>query len=342
MKSNFFSRLVSAALIFLILSTASLYSQGMTFDADVDKTEVRAGETLRLTLTLTRKINGSNYSGMNFPEITSIPDFDIVGQRSSQNLSYVNGVGVAQVQVLIELVPQKPGDLTIPSLTLKDPSGAVVSTKAIKIKAHPPKNDDEEEAAPEKAAEGNPPEKTGIGFFQGLMILVFIIILVVGSPIVLSFFMTRGSKASNKWKEHEDSEKSTYSHGSSKIADTKISDAKIVDAKIVDKNSNFDFETELAHLKRNHPDPDREMYKKFFEIFHTAIVSSSGRFDPAMTPDELMNIITRKLPASFNANVKTLFEDWEVCVFANQNPQRSFADVIKDAREILSGIKNME
>ncbi|MBF0544927.1 MAG: BatD family protein [Candidatus Riflebacteria bacterium] len=317
--------------LFLIFSISAGWAQEMTFDAEVDKTEVRAGESVKLTLTITKNLSDASYSGLNIPQINGIPDFDIVSQRSAQNLSFVNGVGVAKVQVLLELVPQKQGDLTIPSLSIKSPSGKLLSTRAITIKAHPPK-DESAQDEPQASSTVQESEKKGIGFFQGLVILFLVVLLVVASPIILSWLLTRGAKPSSKWKEP--------------ASKTNLSDRKyegkeeIEDALIIEETSErvqkIDFEVEVAALKKQYPDADRELFKRYFSLFHKAILHNFTDLEPSLTPNELMDRISGKLPREKIPMITKITEDWELVEFANMVPARSFSEILSDSRDILS------
>ncbi|MFZ2958778.1 MAG: BatD family protein [Candidatus Ozemobacteraceae bacterium] len=424
-------------IVFVIFPFSVAFGADFAIDAQVDKTEIKAGESLNLTVTVTQNISAFGGRAIGAPRISSIPGFDIVGQRSAQNMSFVNGAGMVQISLQLELVPQREGTLEIPVMTLNGPDGKAYSTKPITIVAHPPSEAKEDpsqgsdtSSSPGSAADVPGPENRGIGFFQGLLILAGIIALVLAAPLLLSWFMNRDRKPSSKWQEKpddsndqdpfgkrraderhaealEEQRRNGFQTSSSKEGSSlkgtslakspspskNVSPAETtsvskeapsakssfpqetafsekVSSGVADRFSRgrqtssssdpdepetvlpepdrkpsffpVDFEPEAASLKRAYPDVGTDFYNRYFDLFRRAILGCQKGFDAAMTPDELMKALGRRLPPNIAVRAGRLAMDWDFAVFARMCPQRSFADIQEDIREVLIALKRLE
>jgi hypothetical protein len=338
-------------LILLTLCLPPVFAQEVTIDAQVNKDEVHFGESVVLLLTITQPISGGAGSYMRAPQVSQIPGFDIVSQRSSQNMSIVNGEGQVTVQTQIELVPKGPGDLVIPALNLPLPGGKSASTQAIPIKVLPPEPE-KTESEPEKTDVEEPEEKGGISFFKGLLLIGLVLGLVIGVPVLLSQVLTRmqgGNKPSTKWSTPEPP-KPVNSFDAAVAATTATSrpsglPRQASEAAVItepEPATRIDFEREVTALKRQHPDANRDFYKAYFDLFHRALLGASGRLDRVMTPDELFRQVSRALPPQLAEAIKRVSSDWEHTVYANGKPGRAFGSLHEDAAAILYTLQQQE
>lgn len=183
-------------------------SAGFSIDASVDRTKVRFGESLQLLITVTQRLSGGGTERIGAPQVSQIPGFDIVGQRTSHNTMIINGIGQIQLQTAVELVPQKPGEFTIPALSMQGPDGKIYSTRPIPITVLPPSPDDEAPGLGEAEPAAGPGEqgeesRSGSRLINILFVALVILGSVIGAPILLTWFLNRNAKPSTRWQDEE-------------------------------------------------------------------------------------------------------------------------------------------
>lgn len=336
-KLIFFSRLLLLAYVFCL--PGFLWGADFTLESQVDKTELHFGETLKLILTISQPFSGYGGASIGAPQISEIPGFDIVGQRTAQNMTVVNGVGTIQIQTVLELVPKGPGEAVIPSLSIKGPDGKLSSTKAIKIRIHPPAKTSDKDSEP-SASSAEPDEegpKQGVGFFKGMMVFFLAIGLVIAAPIFLSWVMNRDTKPTTRWLDEEEAEKGR------KVPVPPMASrqsAPVVTA--APPPVKFHFEQEVNSLKRQYPDTGTEFYRAYFDLLHRAVLSQSSRMDASMTPDELFKSLSHHLPQPIHQALKNIGNDWELIIFAHAKPSRNFSSIHDEALAILESIRSQE
>ncbi|MBF0500400.1 MAG: BatD family protein [Candidatus Riflebacteria bacterium] len=339
LRTRFAALVIIFLLILLIGPQSALQAADFSIDAQVDRTEVKAGESLHLTITISQNLSALGGRQLGMPRISSIPDFDITGQRSAQNMSFVNGAGVVQVSLQLELVPKHEGTLKIPSLSVQGPDGKTYSTKTITVTARPPSEAREEnekaDAASESGAgaEDQPAQSQGVGFFRGLMILGMVVALVLGGPFLLSWLMNRDRKSSSKWQEKDKRDKKEdYEEEPETVVPQPVAQPVLLPV---------DFDPESEALKRMHPDADADFYRKYFDLFRRSIISSGKGFESNMTPDELLRALEKRLSPDIAACSSRLASDWSMAVFARMAPLRNFADIQSDVRAVLASIRHL-
>lgn len=104
-----------------------------------DRTQLYQGELLTLTVkgTLNIDLNLSNLfdfdtSSLPQPDIGKVEDnFEIIGQNQQYSIRTVNGNMIGEVTWTYQLAPQKPGELTIPSLTFRGAKSEPVTIEVI-------------------------------------------------------------------------------------------------------------------------------------------------------------------------------------------------------------------
>ncbi len=288
-------------------------------EAQVDKNEVAFGESLNLVITITHQLGNGGMARSLTPNIGEIPGFDIASTRTGHSSRWVNGVGVTQSQVLLELVPREPGKKEIPAISFKDPEGKLHSTKPIEISVLPPQEDPE----PVGAEDGSGKPQPESGSVYRLVLaggLVFFLLLSI--PFI--FFVLAGNKAKTS-------------------AESNVEDAEIVavveDTKATIRKPVIDFAAELSRLKRQSPEVDAEFYRTFFSLFKTAAVQRTSALSDDMTPDEMLAKIRSM---SGNESVKKAGErvgaDLELVMYAGGLPGRSFSAIEEDVKTVLNGI----
>ncbi|AUB80084.1 BatD family protein [Candidatus Thiodictyon syntrophicum] len=103
-------RAVCALLALLLLAVPCAWAGDL--GATLDRTRVRANETLTLTLSAAGTLAGT-------PDFSSLAkDFEILQQGSSTSLSFVNGVSNNTREWTLELAPRRTGRLQVPALSL--------------------------------------------------------------------------------------------------------------------------------------------------------------------------------------------------------------------------------
>jgi len=317
-----------------------LFGEGFSIDVQVDKNEIRFGESLTLAVTLTQEMSGFGGQRLGPVEISEIPGFDIVSRRSANNMTMINGVGQIQVQTIFELVPKGPGDYTIPAMSVKGPGGKIHTSKPIRVKVLPPSNSDETSTKEDSPGGEESEKRESIGLLKGILIVFFVIGLIVASPILLSWFMTRNSRPSTKWEEKpkEKSKEEISSVGISreqKKNEVKKPSVETVSEAEVVEVLEFDFEKEVNALKRLHSDVGPEFYRAYFDLFHKALLQKNKKLEPSMTPDELVKHLSALVLPAEVVRLKRIGNDWETVVFANSRPSRQFSAIHEDALVIL-------
>ena len=122
--------LTCLSVILLAFSSLSL-----ALDARVDRTSVPENETFQLVLT-------GSFSAFNLSiDLAALEkDFQVLDNRRSTNMQYINGDFTAQTTLTVTLEPKQPGVYTIPSITIEDESSQPIQiqvTKANSIQTGP-------------------------------------------------------------------------------------------------------------------------------------------------------------------------------------------------------------
>jgi|GEM_PF-928266 len=327
-----------AAVLILIFSAAAM-AQNIALDAEVDRTTVKFGESLTLTLTLSQAISGTSPGRVMAPNIDSVPNFDVAGRRTTQNMSFVNGVGNLQIQTSLELVPRGPGDFTIPTLSLKLPDGRRVSSKAISVKVLPPEDEPAQAAGAGSAAgpavagdddTASVGDQGGMSVMKAFFMLLGIVAIVICLPILLSWYMSTRSASSRHAGKPEDSGMSEAAEEATIVSDVKTAELPI------------DFDREVDRLKREVPETGLEFYRIYFDLYHKAFVTSHVRLDAMKTPDELRRAGEAMLPPTVSSRLRAVFEDWEGVTYARLVPSRQFVAIHDDARAILRALNHKQ
>lgn len=330
------------------------WAQEMTIDAQVDRNQIQAGETIRFTLALNIPMENGGGQLMAPPQVDSIPGFDIVSRSTAQNMTWVNNQGMAQIQTRYELMPQQPGKAVIPGFSLKAPNGKTLTTKPIEIMVQEPTTKPEEDSSAGADGEENAPQGGGIGFLKGLFLFLAIVGLVISIPIGLSMFLTRGNKPAadratrgTKPAPGQRGRPSaaaippdgpTVSPGTAFGISRPNDEAEIVEPIPVVA----DFDLELAALKRQFPEATAEFYRHLFDLFRRAVLARAHRFGQALTPDELLRAIGHALPPVDGIRVQRLSSDWEMVAYAGLAPSRGAGEILDDIRALLQSLRRLE
>jgi len=326
----------------IVLGCAIGWAQEMTLEAETDRTTVKFGESLTLSVTLSQAIGGNAPDRIVTPNIESIPDFDIAGRQTSQNMSFVNGVGRLQIQTVLELVPRGPGAFTIPALSLRLPDGRTVSSKPIPIKVLPPSEEQQERGGAGKDSTAVADDdaarvsgSSGLGLVKAALILLLVVALVIGLPILLSWYLSRRaerpSKAGPVSGAHVSGAPADIRH------DTGPEEAEIVPV-LKSAGGAVDFEREIERLKREFPDAGLEFYRNYYDILHRALVGSHPRLGVMKTPDELRHTLEGLVQPVIAARLKDVFGEWEGVTYARILPARGFQDIHEDSRTLLRAV----
>lgn len=102
------------SVLVLAASRGAVSAQEVTFTAEVDNNKIGLSDTVDLTVT----IAGSGLNQAINPVVPDLVDFDIVGQSSSTNMTFVNGKLSSSRSIIYTLAPKKMGKLTIPAVSL--------------------------------------------------------------------------------------------------------------------------------------------------------------------------------------------------------------------------------
>ncbi|HOT27744.1 MAG TPA: BatD family protein [Candidatus Ozemobacteraceae bacterium] len=335
------SHLRHVALLVMLVSLLAVVpgvALDASLDAEVDRTTVRFGESLTLTLTLSQALGGGGGRQIITPNVDSIPDFDIAGRRTAQNMSFINGVGQVQVQTSLELVPRGPGEFTIPAMGFKLPDGRSVSSKAIKVKVLPPEDESAagqgstQPAAPEEDDASRVANGGGMSLFKAFSMLLLITAAVICLPILLSWYMS-GRAASSRTRVSPATDE-----GAPNTSETgAVEDAKIVSV-ATPSAEKVDFEREVERLKIEYKEPTLEFYRVYFDIFHKALVAANPRMKPEQTPDELRRTAEEHFPPAVSSRMKPVVDEWEGVTYARMLPSRPFSALHDDARTIVRSL----
>ncbi|MDQ7798279.1 MAG: BatD family protein [Candidatus Edwardsbacteria bacterium] len=113
-KLKYFFSILSAVII-----TSSVHAAVIDFNASVDQTTVGLGDQFTLTVT----VQGQDMASVPKPELPELPDFNLLGNSSSQstNIQFVNGKMSKQASVnfIYYLSAKKLGQLTIGPCKIK-------------------------------------------------------------------------------------------------------------------------------------------------------------------------------------------------------------------------------
>jgi len=96
-------------LVFMLLPAATLAQ--VTARANLDRTQVRMGETVALTIT----VDGLQQAAP--PDLSPLSgDFTVLGSSTNSSLSIINGQRTLRTEFGVALRPNHPGTITIPAL----------------------------------------------------------------------------------------------------------------------------------------------------------------------------------------------------------------------------------
>jgi len=115
--------------------SAPASAQDLTFSVTADKTTVRQGEPLQLTIALSGEIDGVELPPLEFPE-----PFAVVGRSHSTNFSLRAGVTERSMSLVYVLVPQQAGTFRLGPFSFEH-RGKALDTDAIEITVEPPPPD---------------------------------------------------------------------------------------------------------------------------------------------------------------------------------------------------------
>jgi len=296
----------------------------MSIEAEVDRTEVGFGETLSLVVTLTQELGSGRTQTFGLPRISSIPGFDIVSTRSGQSTSFINGVGTSRTQVAYELVPQEPGKFTIPAFSFADGSGNTHSTKPIEITVLPPPAQEEERKDQQPSSEPARRAEEGSSLFKAMLVLGLLLAAIIAPVMILSSVSGRRGPSAAVSRE------------------TTIEDAEVVEAaapSAVPPRQAIDFASEVARLKRQHPEADKAFYQQYFELFGRAALAGSDSLSESMTSDEMLKKAAEMCSSDAARQAcRRLAGDIELTLYANRPPARAFPAIDADARDIIKAI----
>ena len=338
-------KLILSVFIFILFAAGHIFAAGYSITAQVDKSEVGFGESLNLVITIVQELNRGVSNQLHVPQINSIPNFDIAGTRSSQEQSWINGVGQIKVQTLLELVPQKPGNFNIPSFKIKGPDGKSYQTDAIAIKVLPPSEDSESE--PESTSVTTT-QKEGSSSFKLLLIAGLVFGMIVAVPFLLASLMNRGQKPSiRRAEEQKDLKSSGLTSKTDKVVRNEVEDAIIANETEQKPNEEpvtkvvrrVNFDEEVNNLKRLNPEVNKEFYQQYFGLFKLSLIGQCSFLSEDMTPDEILKKAEEICSsATTKEAISRIAKDQELVLFANMVPERSFNAIHNDTKNILISI----
>lgn len=341
-KQKNLSLIFSIVFVFL-LTISQAYADGYSITAQVDKNEVGFGESFNLVVTIVQELKPGMSNQLTIPQINSIPNFDIAGTRSSQQQSWVNSTGQVQVQTLLELVPQKPGDFNIPAFKVKGPDGKDYQTDAIAIKVLPPTEEPESEAESAPAATENKHNSN----FNYLLIAGLILGIIVIIPLILAAFMGSRQKTQSKMQDGVNLEASGLTPKTAKNVRNEVEDAVIanegeqvyVEKPVIKAVRKINFDDEVNQLKKRNPEVNKEFYQEYFGLFKLSLIGQCSCLTEDMTPDEILKK-SEELCRSEDAKeaISRIAKDQELVLFANMVPERSFNSIHTDTKNILISI----
>src|ERR1039457_3744652 len=112
----------------VLLGCAPSLLRGATFTATLDRETVTVGESATLSLTF----KGGEPKSMS--ALRQLPNLQIAGEGSSQNMSIENGQVSASFVQTFALTPTQPGEFIIPALKA-EVGGQVLTTQPLKLTA---------------------------------------------------------------------------------------------------------------------------------------------------------------------------------------------------------------
>ncbi len=359
------------SILMLLVCASMVLAEDITISAGVDRTEIEFGDQIQLTVNIKKALtsqntqsfsnngfsfsfNSFNMSSMNDIDfrVENIPDFDIMGRSSSQQSRSINGKGESVKQIILTLVPQKVGELTIPAFSMKDKDGEEHHSDQIKIKVNQAAEDPDEDenviTAQDNEGEENINESQQNGpassqpmhskpqpkesnwfntlLYAGIAIILFVILIIV-------FAIVAGKK--------------TDKPDTDKVDNAKIEDAVIVKQEEPAKQEEIvkpdvekvEFETIVASIKIQFKEVSVEFYRKYFELFKKACCYRNQNLSMDMTYDELLDKCS-KIAGTDNikqASTRLAFEI-ETVMYANRMPNRQLIAIESDIKEILNSL----
>lgn len=314
----------------IFLGATVLCAAQYEIKAEVDRTEVAFGEALTLAVTITQELGAGGNVRMIAPNIKQIPGFDIASSRSSQSTRFINNYGYASNQVVFELVPREPGKKTIPAISFKDPEGKTHSTDPIEITVLPP---DEKEEEPVANDEVEDQKGTGGYLFKGLLMAGIVFAILIALPFILSsFFSGKQSTVANDSQTDDE-------NVAKDVVEAEIIEEKLENSATV--NRHFDFNTELAELKKRYQEFDKVFCSEYFALFKRAAVIKSSILSEDMTPDELLDKIGEvNTSKGVKEAAQKLAMDIEMVMYAGQKPARGFKAIEEDVSLVLRAIED--
>jgi len=115
------------ALAFLLANMALATAATPEFEVSLDRDTIRVGETATLSMTIT---GGSPSGPPNVPPLASIR---LGSTGISKDVSFINGEFTSSTVYSRELIPSRPGEFTIPALTV-DVDGRRLVSRPLKLK----------------------------------------------------------------------------------------------------------------------------------------------------------------------------------------------------------------
>jgi len=104
-----------------------VFAQDITFSAKVDKTSVKVGELITLTMTLSGDISGIELPALQFPD-----GFSVASRSQSTNFSLRAGAVERAVGLSYALIPQQDGTFQLGPFYLEH-GGQTIPTEPIEI-----------------------------------------------------------------------------------------------------------------------------------------------------------------------------------------------------------------
>lgn len=127
-KNNYFAKTILLVLCGIFLCTGLSFAKEISFEATVDKNVAQVGSGIEFSLVFT------GMRDINVPTLPNIPNFKWRYIGPSTYMSMVNGKVERSVTHAYVIVPEKTGNLTIPSLSIEY-NGKAYSSNPIQIRA---------------------------------------------------------------------------------------------------------------------------------------------------------------------------------------------------------------
>lgn len=119
---NFQSIFITTFLL-VLSSLTSTYSFAAALTASVDRNQLGAGETLELRI----KYDEQTSSDPDFSPLEK--DFEVLSKNQQNQFSFTNGNSISYTEWRIQLLPKRPGKLTIPALQFKGETSNLIALK---------------------------------------------------------------------------------------------------------------------------------------------------------------------------------------------------------------------